>query len=106
MEVDEAGAGDFGLGDQRRGRQLGEDQVRQFARILLQRARQLHRGVAGEVAVGGVFRAFDLEADRGIGCHRFEGGADQEGELVFEQVGAGHVDQADRKTHASSVSNG
>ena len=40
--------------------------------------------------MSGIFRAFDFEADRGVRRHGFEGDADQQGELVFERMGAGH----------------
>jgi len=53
--------------------------------------RQLHRGVAGKVAVGGILRTLDVEADGGAGRHCFEGFADQERDLVFQRMGVGHV---------------
>jgi hypothetical protein len=66
VEVDEACAGDFGPGDQRRGGQGIQNQLREFARIALERPRQLHGGIAGEITVRRVLRAFEFERERGV----------------------------------------
>ncbi len=68
-DVDEAGAGDLQRVDPALERglrlQLGDQRLRQFARVLLQRLGQLHRRGTGEVAVGGLLGV--LEGGRGRG---------------------------------------
>jgi LemA protein len=68
-QVDEAGAGDLGGGHElARGRIPRErvaDGLRDLARRLLQRARQLQRHVAGEVAVGGLLGPLEQRLGRG-----------------------------------------
>jgi hypothetical protein len=103
VKIDETGAGNFGLGYQRRSGQLGQDALRQLAWIAFQRTCQLHRCIAGKIAVGGVFRTLDLEAHRGVGRHRFEGLADQEGDLFFKRMDVGHDYKEEGKVHILSV---
>ena len=91
VEIDEAGAGDFRLGDQRGLGQLGENQLRQLTRIAFQRACQLHRGIAGKIAVSRIFRAFEFERERGIGRHGVERILQQGDQGIFKRKGWGHA---------------
>jgi hypothetical protein len=52
--------------------------------------------------MGRIFRTFDFEAHRGVGRHRFEGDADQQGDLVFERMSVGHGYSEDSATRALS----
>ncbi len=83
-EIDESGTGDFGLGDQFRGRQLGQQQVGELARVALERLSQLQREVGSEIAVARLLRA--LQQDRGvgqIGRHALQRGVEQIGQQDF-----------------------
>ncbi|CAM2147879.1 hypothetical protein PT2222_10321 [Paraburkholderia tropica] len=89
-QVDEAGTGHFGVGDQTGGggqRLHGvDDLLGQRARIGAQRLGELHRDVAGDVAVRGDLRT--LERDRGhdeCGFGRALGGLRHLGDGVGEQ---------------------
>ena len=82
-QVDEAGAGDFRLFQQGGGRQRGDDRLRQFARVAFQHPAQLHRHVAGEIAVTGLLGS--IQFDQGL-CVRgdlAQGLFDQREEMGF-----------------------
>ena len=81
-EVDEACAGHFGLGDQAGGRQLGQQQVGQLARIALEGLGELQRQVACEVSVTGLLRALQVDRRfRLLGRHAEKGGTEEVGKL-------------------------
>ena len=85
VEVDEPRASDLATRDERRGGNLGKQQLSEFARVALLRACQLHRQVAREIAVRRLLRA--LERDGGVGLvgHDAEQrGAHQFGEVDFD----------------------
>jgi len=86
-EVDETGTGDLGAVDQRRGRQLGQQQLCQLPRIALQRARQLHRQIAREVTVGSLLGSFDRDFAVGLGRRdAAQGATHQVGKVGFQVV--------------------
>jgi hypothetical protein len=81
-EVDEAGAGHLGLGDQAGGRQLGQQQVGQVARVALEGLGELQGQVARKIPVTGLLRT--LQVDGGIGLfgrHAEERGTQEVGKL-------------------------
>ena len=85
MEIDESCAGDFGLGDERRFRDFGEQQLRQFARVALHGSCQLHGEIAGEITVRDLLRPF--EHNRSIGlirCDAVQRGTHQSGEVGLD----------------------
>ena len=87
-EIDETGTGHLRLGNQDRHRQLGQQLVGDFARVLLQRLGQLHGQVGRPVAMRRVTRT--LKMDGGIGCGRGNAGQgllQQGGQLGFDVVG-------------------
>jgi hypothetical protein len=87
VEIDEAGAGDLGLADQRRVRQLREQQLRQLARIALHRSRQLHRQIAGKITMRGLLRPLDVDRRVGLGGRDTQQrGAHQVGEVGLQVV--------------------
>ena len=51
VEVNKAGAGDFGFGNKRRFWDFGEQKLREFTRVPLHWARQLHCQIAGKIAM-------------------------------------------------------
>jgi len=63
-EIDEAGAGDLHLGQQRVRRQRGDQFFRQFTRLGASRLGQQHGQVGGEIAVLAAARALDHEPGR------------------------------------------
>jgi hypothetical protein len=63
MEIDEARPGDLDLGDLRGGRQRGDDLVGDVARLGARGLGERHGHIAGEVAVGAVAGALDLDGD-------------------------------------------
>ena len=63
-EIDESGASHLGLRHQQRNRQLADQPLGDFARVLLQRPGQLHRQVRREVPVRRIARP--LKVDRRI----------------------------------------
>ncbi len=65
-DIDKAGAGDFRAGDQAGGAclQRTHDSLRQFARIFLQRFGNLHRNIAGNVAMRRIARTFQRDVRR------------------------------------------
>jgi hypothetical protein len=84
-EVDETGAGDFGLLQERRVRQFRDQQLRQLPRIALQRACQLHGQIAGKIAVRSLLRSLDV--DRRVRLARrytAQRGTHQVGEVGFQ----------------------
>jgi hypothetical protein len=88
-QVDEARTRDLGRGDQalglRIGLQGGDQAGGQLARIGLQRLGQLHRDIAGDVAVGRVARALerDVRNQIGAGNDRGQGGLEQGNDFLF-----------------------
>ena len=81
-EVDEAGAGHLGLGHQGRGRQLGQQQARQFARVALEGLGELQGQVAREIPVPGLLRTFQVDGGVGLfGGHAQKRGAQEVGKL-------------------------
>jgi hypothetical protein len=63
-EVDESGAGDLGLGDERiRQLKLGDNALRHLARVGPFKLGQHHGQVGGEIAMAGVPRALQHEID-------------------------------------------
>ena len=89
VQVDEAGTGDLGALDPGRVRQLFDHALREFAGIALQPAGELHRDVAGVVAVGGGLRTFEDDGGVGrLGSHDFERGREETGEVGLE-IGRG-----------------
>ncbi|MNO93814.1 hypothetical protein D3C76_854200 [compost metagenome] len=86
-EIDEARAGDFGLGDVLVGRQCGNDFFRQVARLHARRLGQHHGDVAGEVAVLLVAGVFHLDRRRqAFRQHTF---VDELGEGLLDQLANG-----------------
>ena len=87
-QVDEAGPGDFGGGDHPASRaQGGGDRGGEFARILLERACQLHGDIAGKVAVGGDLGPVEHDGRHGgriNGCGRDERGFDRRDDFLFD----------------------
>ena len=82
-KIDEAGACDLNFGDRLVRRQRAEQGVGQFARVLARRLGQLHRDVAGEIAVLRIAGALDLDGEitlsggyQGVG-QRCQGAAQQ-----------------------------
>ena len=59
VEVDESCPRDVDLGDEGGGGQCGDQSLRQLARIALKRARQLHGGIAGEIAMCSLLGALE-----------------------------------------------
>ena len=88
-QVDEAGAGDVGRFDQAFGGRVGQQRGDQFggqlARVHLQLLGQLHRDIAGDVAVRRVARALEHNGGREIGAggQRGEGGLEQGNDFKF-----------------------
>ena len=86
-QVDEAGAGDLERVDPALHGRLALQRVDQrrgeFARILLQRLGERHRGGAGQVAVRGLLGRFEHRRERRIGCDLGDGRAQRVDELLF-----------------------
>jgi hypothetical protein len=88
-QVDEAGAGHVGGFDQAfgawRGQQRGDDPGGQLARVHLELPGQLHRDIAGDVAVRGIARALEHNGGNEIGAcgQRGEGGLEQGNDFKF-----------------------
>ena len=97
-QVDEAGAGHVGRLDQAGraglGEQGGNQAGGQFARVGLERLGQLHRDVAGDVAVARIAWTFqdDVGGEVGAGDDRREGGLEQGNDLLFLLGEHGDVD--------------
>ena len=94
-EIDEAGAGNLGAGDERVGGQGSDDRLRQLARIAPRGFGEAHGNVRGEVAVLGVLRAVHDDHARG-GRFReqargkmVQGGQHELFELLLQGVGSG-----------------
>jgi hypothetical protein len=88
------------LVDQGRIRQLRDQQLRQLPRVALQRSRQLHGQVTGEITVRGLLRSLDVYRAVGLGWrHTEQCGTHQFGKVELEiwthrDVSAGEWGQA------------
>jgi hypothetical protein len=103
-EVDEAGAGHFGPGDQLRGRQLGQQQAGELARVALERLGELQREVGGEVAVARLLRA--LQQDGGGGQIRrdaLQRGLEQVGQQDFGVGAHGTRNEFETRDYSGSA---
>ena len=69
-QVDEAGRGGLGVGEQVAALDAGDDRLGDLERGQAHRAGQAHREVAGVVAVLGALRALDADFGRGHGGQR------------------------------------
>ena len=87
MEIDEPGTGNLDLGNERRRRNFGEEQLRQFAGIAFHRARQLHGQIAGEIAMRSLLWPFQNDCGFNlIGGDTVQCGAHQVSEMNFDVV--------------------
>ena len=102
-EVDEAGAGDLGLGDQFGRRQLGQQQAGELARIALERLGQLQREVGGEIAVARLLRALEQDGGVGqIGRHALQRGHQQIGQQNFGIGAHGTRDEFEARNYSGT----